>query len=220
MGSLKKLRRKKRRLLIETIQIQLKNTFATTDNIKKDHVEKIRNVEELKSAIKDKNNDKKYEMVLEEKYFNFKQINEVQFILQADQFLELLRHLFDEIDLKFVEFNDNFKDERRKFLQKDEKKYINCIRQNLQRKEEYFQSVLTNVMGKFSINQGILDKTIHYYFNLCESNNKMIKDLKLAYDNLFNAGTKYTIAPKSLTKTYLKKIFKHLIKLFDQYLKR
>jgi len=126
-------------------------------------------------------------------------------ILKADIFLELLRYLYNEIDLKFVEFNDNFKDERRKFLQKDEKKYINCIRQNLQRKEEYFQSVLTNVMGKFSINQGILDKTIHYYFNLCDSNNKMVKDLKLTYDNLFNAGTKYTIAPKSLTKPYLKK---------------
>ena len=152
--------------------------------------EKINNINELKNALHEKNKNLKFKLLLEEKFFVFKDKNEAQSIIKAEEFLYILKHLYHELHSKLVEMNDAFDEERRRYFQKDEMIYISIIKYNLQKKEEFFLSVVSNLMGRISITQEVLDKTFHYYFNLCDQNLNIIKQIKENYEEVYSAGLK------------------------------
>lgn len=152
--------------------------------------EKIKNLSELKNALNEKNKGLKYKLFLEEKFFVFKDKNEAQSIIKAEEFVYILKHLYHELHSKLIEMNDTFDEERRRYFQKDEKIYISIIKYHLQKKEEFFLSVVSNLMGRISISQEVLDKTFYYYFNLCDQNLNIIIQIKESYEEVYNAGLK------------------------------
>jgi hypothetical protein len=152
--------------------------------------DKIRNLTELKNALHERNKNNKYFLDYDEKFFNFLDKNEDHQIIRADEFIYIMKHLTNELHPRLVEMNDGFDEERRRYFQKDEKIYVSIINYNLQKKEEFFLSVVSNLMGRLSISQQVFDNTFYYYFNLCDQNDHLIKQIKESYLEVYNAGMK------------------------------
>ena len=175
-------------------EINEKNILTKKSQINENNIinfdDKIKNLVELKNALHEKKRHLKFRLQLEEKFFLFKNKNESQSIIKSEEFLYILKHLYNELHTKLVEMNDAFDEERRRYFQKDERIYVSIIKYNLQKKEEFFLSVVSNLMGRISITQDVLDKTFHYYFNLCDKNLPIVIQIKECYEEVYNAGLK------------------------------
>ena len=175
-------------------EINEKNILTKKSQINENNIinfdDKIKNLVELKNALHEKKRHLKFRLQLEEKFFLFKNKNESQSIIKSEEFLYILKHLYYELHTRLVEMNDAFDEERRRYFQKDERIYVSIIKYNLQKKEEFFLSVVSNLMGRISITQDVLDKTFHYYFNLCDKNLPIVIQIKECYEEVYNAGFK------------------------------
>ncbi len=151
--------------------------------------ENIRNISELRIALLEKHKNRKYKLEFEEKFYVFQEKNN-HLIIKSEEFIYILKHLYNELHSKLVEMNDGFDEERRRYFQKDEKIYISIISYHLQKKEEFFLSVVSNLMGRLSISQEVLDNTFYYYFHLCDQSLPVVKQIKDNYEEVYNAGLK------------------------------
>lgn len=149
----------------------------------------IRNITELRMALQEKNRNRKYKLEFEEKFYVFQEKNSHQ-IIKAEEFIYILKHLYNDLHSKLVEMNDTFDEERRRYFQKDERTYISIISYHLQKKEEFFLIVISSLMGRLSISQEILDGTFYYYFHLCDQSLPYIKQIKENYEEVYQAGLK------------------------------
>lgn len=136
-------------------------------------------------------------------------------VIQENLMQLILKYIYKELHNGLIELGDNFLEERRKYFQKNFETYISIINFFLKSKEEFFLGVLSELMSKLSISQILLDNSFVYYMNEAEQT-ESIKNIRHAYDEVYKAGMKYSIAPKVLTRIKLKKILKFQIELFKE----
>jgi hypothetical protein len=136
-------------------------------------------------------------------------------IIDEDIFLVILQFLYAELHNGLIELSDNFIEERRKFFNKNFDTYITIVNFYLKSKEEFFLGVLSQIMSKLSISQNLLDQTFNYYINEAEETPK-VKEIISAYDKVYKAGEKYSIAPKIITKLRLKNILQFQLEAFNE----
>lgn len=138
-------------------------------------------------------------------------------LIESTMFLVILTYLYNELHNGLIELSDNFTDERRKFFNKNMDTYISIVNFYLKSKEELFLGVLSQIMSKLSISQVLLDNSFNYYMNIAEDDDLVIKNIRIAYDKVYKAGEKYSIAPKVITKLKLKNILSFQIDTFTEY---
>ena len=140
--------------------------------------------------------------------YNKEKINNsnVKEVVDPEIFLVILKFLYNELHNGLIELSDNFTEERRKYFDKDFNSYITILNFYLKSKEEFFLGVLSQIMSKLSISQILLDNSFTYYINEAHSEDALIKSIQHAYDKVYKAGEKYSIAPRIITKLRLKNI--------------
>lgn len=143
---------------------------------------------------------------------NFRNNTEV---IEEDLFLVILQFLYTELHNGLIELSDNFMEERRKYFNKNFETYLTIVNFYLKSKEEFFLGVLSQIMSKLSISQTLLDQTFNYYINEAEDS-PSVQAIVAAYDKVYKAGEKYSIAPKIITKLRLKNILQFQLEAYKQ----
>jgi hypothetical protein len=116
--------------------------------------------------------------------------NEEIEIIKGDLLLIILQYLYNELNVGLIELGDNFVEERRQYFKTDFVTYISIINLFLRKKEEFFLSVLSEVMSKLNISQSLLDKTFVYFMNYSKKNKIEEIKIKEAFDKVYKAGIK------------------------------
>lgn len=137
-------------------------------------------------------------------------------VVDQDMFLVILNYLYSELHNGLLELSDNFIEERRKYFIKNFDTYLTIVNYYLKSKEEFFLGVLSQIMSKLSITQCLLDHSFSYYMNEAESS-PQVEAIRAAYEKVYKAGEKYSIAPKIITKIRLKGILDFQLKAFEEY---
>lgn len=137
-------------------------------------------------------------------------------VIAEDFFLVVLNYLYSELHNGLLELGDNFTEERRKHFNKNFDTYLTVVNFYLKAKEEFFLGVLSQIMSKLNITQEVLDHTFDYYVNIAEDSKK-VAEIREAYNKVYKAGEKYSIAPKIITKLRLKSILEFQLQTFEDY---
>jgi hypothetical protein len=111
-------------------------------------------------------------------------------IIKAEQFLNILKCFYEELNPTLIELSDNFTEERRKYFEYDTEKYIEIIENYLEEKDEFFVCVMSNIMSKLNISQELLDNSFHYYLYQAEPKERFIGLIRESYRKIYNAGVK------------------------------
>lgn len=141
--------------------------------------------------------------------------NQVE-VIEEYMFLIVLSYLYSELHNGLLELSENFLEERRKYLSKNFDTYITIVNFYLKSKEDFFLGVLSQIMSKLTISQVVLDNSFNYYMNEADDSDCVIQ-IKAAYDKVYKAGEKYSIAPKIITKSTLKKILEFELRAYEEY---
>eukprot|EP00340_Litonotus_pictus_P000604 CAMPEP_0170519478 /NCGR_PEP_ID=MMETSP0209-20121228/4878_1 /TAXON_ID=665100 ORGANISM="Litonotus pictus, Strain P1" /NCGR_SAMPLE_ID=MMETSP0209 /ASSEMBLY_ACC=CAM_ASM_000301 /LENGTH=459 /DNA_ID=CAMNT_0010805373 /DNA_START=407 /DNA_END=1786 /DNA_ORIENTATION=+ len=126
-------------------------------------------------------------------------------VVEENLLVIVLNYLYLELHNGLIELGDNLLEERRKYFHKNFDTYLSIVNFFLKSKEEFFLGVLSQLMSKLSISQTLLDSSFNYYMNEAEETEKVL-EIKIAYEKVYRAGEKYSIAPKIITKLRLKNI--------------
>jgi hypothetical protein len=111
-------------------------------------------------------------------------------IIKPEQFHIILRFFFDELNPTLIEISDNFVEQRRKYFEGDTDRYISIITEYLQKKDEYFVYIISNIMSKLNISQELLDNSFYYYLYQADPKDKLVNLIREAYNKIYNAGVK------------------------------
>lgn len=144
-------------------------------------------------------------------------INDIE-IIEESMILIILKYLYNELNEGMIELSDNFTDERRKYFSKNFEVYISLVNMYIKNKEEFFLGVLSQIMSKLSISQNLLDNSLKYYMNEANETPNIV-EIRKAYEKVYRAGEKYSIAPKVLTKLRIKSILDFQYEIFKKYRK-
>ncbi len=112
-------------------------------------------------------------------------------VINDDQFLVILKFLFNELNQTLMDMYDTFKEDRRKLFNKNNEAYINVVKTYLNNKEEFFICVLYNIKTRLNISQEILDNSFNFFSNLADFNSNKAVELKEACEKIFHAGDQW-----------------------------
>ena len=136
-------------------------------------------------------------------------------VIEENLMVVILTFLYQELHNGVIELSDNLLEERRKYFKSNFDTYLEIVKFYLKSKEDFFMGVLSQIMSKLSISQQLLDHTLNYYMNEAEDTPKVI-EIKQTYEKVYKAGEKHSIAPKVITKFYLKKILHLQLETFTE----
>jgi hypothetical protein len=111
-------------------------------------------------------------------------------IIKPEQFHIILRFFFEELNPTLIELSDNFVEERRKYFEHDTDSYISIIKDYLQKKDENFVYIISNIMSKLNITQELLDNSFYYYLYQADPKDKLVIIIRESYYKIYNAGVK------------------------------
>jgi len=116
--------------------------------------------------------------------------NEEIEIIKDRLLLIILKYLHAELHSGLIELSDNFVEQRRFYLEKDQEIYLSIINLFLKKKEEFFLGVLSSIMSRLNISQQVLDNTFHFYMNVADQSSSLVQQIKIAFDKVYSAGIK------------------------------
>jgi hypothetical protein len=108
-------------------------------------------------------------------------------IIESEMILQMLKHLYTELNSGLIEMGDNFLEQRRKYFLVDHDTYVSIINLFLRKKEEYFLAVFNELMSKLDISQELMDNTYAYYLNIDDPDYDKVKE---AFEKIYKAGAK------------------------------
>lgn len=161
-------------------------------SINDEPLEAINNAEDLEQILfnrklKENNSQSNYNIQTEFRIINN---NEKIEIIKEELLLTILKYLYSELHSGLIELSDNFVEQRRAYFEVDHNTYLSIINLFLRKKEEFFLSVLSEIMSRLNISQNLLDNTFVYYMNFANQEDPLIQKIKSDYDKVYRAGIK------------------------------
>jgi len=101
----------------------------------------------------------------------------------------ILEYLFDELNDAMLELSDNCAEDRRKFFEDNNGNYVKTIELYIKKKNEFFSCVMSNLYFKLSIQQNDFNNSVHYYMNVANETEKVIK-IRTACEKVYKVGKK------------------------------
>ncbi len=157
------------------------------DNKTKKVMEHVSDPNTLKKILPMKNTPKNITVVVEQKEFNDQTVD----VIKPEMMLEILHYFYEELNSGFIELSDNFSDQRRlQFSKNEHNTYISIIELYLQKKDDLFLCVLSDIMTKLNINQNLLNNTNSYFMQYADQEDLLVQNVKNAFDKIYQAGRK------------------------------
>lgn len=152
----------------------------------------IKNREELDDLFKGvKNFIVKYSKLYEEVTMqNENNENYSITILKAEQFLIILKYIYEVLHPFLIDLSDQLLLERIKYFEKDKETYISIIKQYLGIKEKTMYFIMEDLMKKLNISEEIMDASFSYYIGIADKSIKINKDINEAFDDINHADYK------------------------------
>lgn len=152
----------------------------------------IKNREELDDIFKGtKNCSVKFSKLFEEIiYKNENNLSHSMVVIRAEQFLIILKYIYEILHPFLIDLSDQLLIERIKYFEKDKEIYISIIKQYLNIKDKTFNFIVEDLMKKLNISEEIIDASFSYYIGMADKNIQNNKEINDAYDDIIHADYK------------------------------
>lgn len=185
-------------ILITKQSININKVSINSNRIRKsDQIEilersSVKNREELDQIFRGlKNCTVKYSKLFEEVLIkNQNNENCSITVLKSEQFLIILKYVYEILHPFLIDLSDQLLIERIKYFEKDKEIYISIIKQYLSIKDKTFNFIMEDLMKKLNISEEAMDASFSFYIGIADKYIKINKDINDAYDDIIHADYK------------------------------
>ena len=111
-------------------------------------------------------------------------------VLRPEQFLIILKYIFEILHPFLIDLSDQLLIERIKYFEKDKEIYISIIKQYLSIKDKTFNFIMEDLMKKLNVSEEIMDASFSYFIGIADKTIDINKEINNAYDDIIHADYK------------------------------